>query len=205
VHPARTLNQGGDAPFKPGLSLREEVLRPPHSSVSMRRFSLPIALLAAFLIATPAGAECLDYTQAARHIGDDACITGKVVAVNRSDSGTFFVNFCRDYRTCPFSIVVFSDDLRDVGDIRKLEGKKIEIHGHIQTYDGRPEIILKDIRQLRGEAAKIPPVPKDFDVQRRGNFSARSTSRTSSASSSSRKRPSTRRAPPEQTEPQLEP
>jgi hypothetical protein len=150
-----------------------------------------------------ARAECVDFTQAPKHLGDNRCITGEVVAVNRSDSGTFFLNFCEDYRICPFSVVVFRDDLRDVGDIRKLDGKKIEIHGHIQEYEGRPEIILKDVRQLRGEAAKIPPVPRDFDVQRRGNFSAgRISSRRSSRTLS--KRPDSRRDPPPEPEPPME-
>jgi hypothetical protein len=161
-------------------------------------------VLVLLAIATAAHADCIDYTQAAKHVGDDQCVTGEVVAVNRGDSGTYFVNFCDDYRTCPFSVVVFPDDLSDVGDIRKLDGKKIEIHGNIQQYDGRPEIILKNIRQLRGEAAKIPPVPKDFDVQRRGNFSARAPSSSSKPSSTSRKRSSSRRGPPDEPEPPME-
>jgi hypothetical protein len=165
---------------------------------------LKVAIIAAVLsvATTMAHAGCIDYRQATKHIGDDRCVTGKVVAVNRGDSGAYFVNFCKDYQTCPFSVVVFADDLRDVGDIRKLDGKKIEIHGHIQEYDGRPEIILKDIRQLRGEAAKIPPIPKDFDVRRRGNFSARSISSSSKSSTSRKKSP--RRGPPDQPDPQLE-
>ncbi len=163
-----------------------------------------IAFVAMLAASGMARAECVDYTEAAKHLGDSRCVTGKVVAVNRGDSGAFFVNFCEDYRTCPFSVVVFADDLRDVGDIRKLDGKKIEIDGRIQEYEGRPEIILKDVRQLRGEAAKIPPVPKDFDVARRGNFSARAPSSSSSSSSSSSRKPSTRRGPPDQPDPQLQ-
>ena len=159
-----------------------------------------LAMLAASCIAR---AECVDFTEAPKHLGDDRCITGEVVQVNRSDSGTVFLNFCEDYRTCPFSVVVFRDDLRDVGDVRKLDGKKIEIDGHIQEYEGRPEIILKDVRQLRGEAARIPPVPKDFDVQRRGNFSAGSIS-TRRSSRTTTKRPDQRRDPPPEPEPPME-
>jgi hypothetical protein len=68
-------------------------------------------------------------------------------------------------------VFVPAKSLRDVGDVRQLEGKVIEIHGKIQQYGGRAEIVLTDVRQLKGEAAKIPPVPKNFDVERRGSFS----------------------------------
>jgi hypothetical protein len=68
--------------------------------------------------------------------------------------------------------VVFRGDLKHVGDVRLLEGRVVEIQGDIKEYDGRPEIILRDARQLRGEAARIPPLPKDFDVERKGRYSA---------------------------------
>ncbi len=170
---------------------------------SLRNLMMLMALLLASGAAT---AQCLDYRQAPRHIGDTKCVTGKVVEVNQGDSGTFFVNFCEDYRKCPFSAVVFPSDLRHVGDVRELDGKQVEIHGRIQTYEGRPEIILKDVRQLRGEAAKIPPLPKDFDVQRRGRFSAGSIrSRPSSSSArGTRPRRDNRREPPDEPEPEFE-
>ncbi|MGE0406275.1 MAG: hypothetical protein AB7O65_08250 [Candidatus Korobacteraceae bacterium] len=149
--------------------------------------------------------ECIDFKEAPRHLGSTRCVTGEVVAVNQGDSGTFFVNFCQDWRSCPFSAVVFPGDLRDVGDVRELDGKKIEIHGQIQEYQGRPEIILKNIRQLRGEAAKIPPIPKDFDAQRRGRFSAGSIrTQRSGSSRPTRDRRDNRRDPPDGPEPELE-
>jgi DNA/RNA endonuclease YhcR with UshA esterase domain len=69
-------------------------------------------------------------------------------------------------------VVAFARDLRDVGDVRYLAGKEVEIHGKIKEYQGRAEIILRDRRQLRGESAKLPPVPKDYDASRHGSYSA---------------------------------
>ena len=117
-------------------------------------------------------AECLPIQEAARHIGDTACIAGKVAAVTESHSGTTFINFCEDYRKCPFSVVVFARDLRNIGDVRELVGKSIEIHGQIREYDGHPEIVLNQTRQLKGDTGRLPPVPKEFDVERRGHYSA---------------------------------
>jgi hypothetical protein len=67
--------------------------------------------------------------------------------------------------------VVFPSNLKDVGDVRELEGKTIEIWGRITSWRGHAEIVLRDARQLKGEAAKLPPVPKEYDVERKGKFS----------------------------------
>ncbi len=118
----------------------------------------------------PAMAKCVDYTEAENKIGSSVCVTGKVVNVAETASGTLFLNFCGDYRNCPFTVVIFPSNLKDVGDVRTLEGKTIEIFGKVTRWHGHAEILLRDNRQLKGEAAKLPPVPKEFDVERKGKF-----------------------------------
>jgi hypothetical protein len=117
-------------------------------------------------------AECLSFTEAHKHLGTSRCVTGKVLKITNSDQGTTFLNFCEDYRVCPFQVVVFRGDLPHVGDVRQLVGKNIEIHGKIDDYDGHTEIVLKRVRQLQGDAAKIPPLPKGFDVEKKGRYNA---------------------------------
>jgi exonuclease VII large subunit len=124
------------------------------------------------LLAAPAAADCIPIEEAPNHVGEVTCVTGKVKQVKETESGTWFLNFCDDYRQCPFSVVVFAKDLRHVGEVRTLEGKAIEIHGRIQNYKGRPEIVLREARQLRGEAANIPPLPAAYDAGRKGTHSA---------------------------------
>jgi hypothetical protein len=96
--------------------------------------------------------------------------------VAQSNSGTFFLNFCDKYQGCPFTVVVFPSSLKDVGDVHALEGKTIEIFGTITSWRGHAEIVLKDARQLKGESAKLPPVPKEYDVERKGKFSPQAPS-----------------------------
>jgi len=153
------------------------------------RATIPFALL--LLLSLPAAAECLPFDQALEHIGETKCVTGTVVKVDQSRGGSFFLDFCEKYASCPFTVVVFPANLRDVGDVRRLEGKVIEIHGPIKHWNGRAEIILKDIRQLKGGMAMIPPMPKGFDVERHGNFSAGQVSRskTPTPSASTKKTP----------------
>ncbi len=144
------------------------------------RIRLASVMLITAVLPAFAAAECIPITQAPDQVGATACVTGKVLKVQESRNGTFFLDFCEDYRECPFTVFVPRRNLRDVGDVRQLEGQLIEIHGKIQLYSGRAEIILKELRQLKGEAAKLPPVPKDFDVERRGRYSAGSMSHSKS-------------------------
>ena len=133
-------------------------------------------LVSILVWSSAAAAKCIPYTEAENRIGDQACVTGMVVKVGQSNSGTFFLNFCEKYRDCPFTVVVFPSSLKDVGDVRVLQGKPIEIFGKITSWRGHAEIVLKDARQLKGEFAKLPPVPKEYDVERKGKFSPKAPS-----------------------------
>jgi hypothetical protein len=132
------------------------------------------ASLLILLIAVPAlAANCIPFTQAPKKIDENVCIVGKVVKVNASArSGTIFLNFCENYRKCPFSVVVFPRDLEKVGDVRALEGKTMEIHGRVKEYKGQAEMVLEDIQQLSGPVTKLPPLPKNYDVENQGKYSA---------------------------------
>ncbi len=83
-----------------------------------------------------------------------------------------YLDSCQDHRRCPFTVVVFPSDLRHVGDVRALKDKLIEVHGDVKQYDGHAEIILSRPQQLRGGASQIPPLPKGYDVEKRGHYSA---------------------------------
>jgi hypothetical protein len=99
-------------------------------------------------------------------------VTGKVLKVKVGARGVHFVDFCEDQMACPFSVVVFPHDLKDVGDVRRLAGHMIEIKGSIKLYDGRPEIILNRLSQVAGGGLLIPPLPKEYDVEKQGRYSA---------------------------------
>jgi len=134
----------------------------------MARFFVLLLLLCR----VSAAKDCIPFEQAAEHVGKKACVTGKVLKVAQSQSGSLFLDFCENYRQCPFTVVVFRSNLRDVGDVRALEGKTIEISGKIKKWQGRAEIVLSHVRQLEGDTAKLPPIPKAYDVEQHGRFSA---------------------------------
>ena len=103
---------------------------------------MKLNLLALALFASTCFAECIPFTEAPNHLGESRCVKGKVVNIGESKGGSLYLNFCEDYRQCPFTVVAFARDLRDVGDVRTLAGKEIEIHGKIKEYQGRAEIIV---------------------------------------------------------------
>ncbi|HKF05667.1 MAG TPA: hypothetical protein VKB49_25330 [Candidatus Sulfotelmatobacter sp.] len=144
-------------------------------SARLRLPGRPGLIVAMFIIyAAPflTASDCVPFQEAGDHVDETKCITGKVLRVKVGESGVHFLDFCEDQAACPFVVVVFSHDLKDVGDVRRLAGRTIEIVGNVKLYEGRPEIILSRISQIRGGAAMIPPLPKSYDVENRGHFSA---------------------------------
>ncbi len=116
--------------------------------------------------------DCLPIGEASQHVGETKCIIGKVLRVKAGARGVHFVDFCEDQMTCPFTVVVFASDLKDVGDVRRLAGRVIEIHGPVKLYNGRAEIVLNRVSQLTGGSTLIPPLPKNYDVEKQGHYSA---------------------------------
>ncbi|MGH9567411.1 MAG: hypothetical protein ACRD4I_15625 [Candidatus Angelobacter sp.] len=134
-------------------------------------------------------AKCVPFSEALHHVGESRCVTGKIFHVQQGSNGIHYLDFCEDYRACTFTVVIFRGDLKHVGDIRQLQDRLVEVHGDVKEYDGRAEIILKDSSQLGGDGARIPRLPKDFDVAEKGHFSAGTFSHPrSSSSTTSRKR-----------------
>jgi hypothetical protein len=117
-------------------------------------------------------ASCIPFDKARNHLDETQCVTGKVIRVQEGDRGVHYLDFCEDYRLCSFTVVVFQHDLQKIGDIRQLAGKVVEIKGEIKDYDDRAEIVLESSKQLSGVLIRLSPLPRNFDVEQRGHFSA---------------------------------
>jgi hypothetical protein len=90
----------------------------------------------------------IDYTDAPAHIGDRASVRGTLVEAYTSASGTVFLDFCKSYKTCPFSGVIFADDAKKFGDLSRYVGQTVTLTGKISSYQGKAEIVLSDPSQL---------------------------------------------------------
>lgn len=92
--------------------------------------------------ATPATAasssdssRCYTWDEAAAHVGETVCVEGFVTG--SYDSGrAFFINF--DPAPGTFYAVSFDYKFPDI------EGTCVRISGRIETYKGRPQIVIRD-------------------------------------------------------------
>lgn len=148
----------------------------------MMSWRLPLLLPLVLLASLPALAqsECIPFEKAKDHVGEPVCVTGKIVNVGHSKS-TWYLDFCEDYKNCPFVVVVFERDLKDAAKLKQLEGQTIRIFGPIKLYKGRPEIVLWHEHQLTGEPSAetakerttrkrgdpLPPAPRGSGAGRR--------------------------------------
>jgi hypothetical protein len=144
-----------------------------------RRLGQPFVfglLLLTVLFPASSAADCIPIAEARQHIGEDQCVSGKVFRVKHAGRGVTLFDFCQDSMVCPFTVVVFAHDLKRIGDVSQLQNKVIEVHGPVKEYDGRAEIVLEQLRQLGGEGLGIPRLPKNYDVENKGHYSAGSFS-----------------------------
>jgi endonuclease YncB( thermonuclease family) len=91
----------------------------------------------------------IDYTEASNHIGEYACVSGKIDHVYTSQKGTIFLNFCPDYKTCPFGTTIFNKDAYKFPNPKQYGGQTVEITGLIRAYQGRSQIILDNLSQIK--------------------------------------------------------
>lgn len=92
---------------------------------------------------------CVEFNQAHLPMGRRGCVRGRVLRVFTSRAGNTFLDFCPDYRSCPFTSVIFASDTGKFGDLGALRGRQVEIRGTISLYEGRAEIIIHDPEQIR--------------------------------------------------------
>ena len=116
--------------------------------------------------------DCLPIHEAGQHVGETKCVTGKVLRVKVGAKGVHFIDFCEDQMACPFTVVVFPSDLKDVGDVRRLAGHVIEIRGPVKLYDGRSDVNYI----LTGRLEKLEEVDYQGGVKVEVAISAQMTS-----------------------------
>ena len=96
------------------------------------------------------GLKVIDACQAGNYYGDEIIVEGKVVDAYLSKKNNVFLNFGKPYPNQCFSAVIFSSDLLKFGENpeKYYNQKTLRIRGKIQEYQGKPEIILKDLSQI---------------------------------------------------------
>jgi DNA/RNA endonuclease YhcR with UshA esterase domain len=115
----------------------------------MRAPVASVALLAAS-IAYPGGAAVIPATAASSHVGQSTTVEGVVSEVHTARSGKeTFIDIGGMYPNQTFTAVIFANAMPAVGDVSGLTGKTVDVTGAIQTYQGKPEVIIASRAQIR--------------------------------------------------------
>lgn len=122
----------------------------------MKRTLLAFTLTVSAACAAPsASADKITAAQAKDYVGKHATVCGVVASANfaaRSKRQPTFLNLDKPYPDHIFTAVIWIEDRPKFGTPETtLKGKKVCVSGLVESYQGRPEIVLRDAKQLTEE------------------------------------------------------
>jgi DNA/RNA endonuclease YhcR with UshA esterase domain len=90
-------------------------------------------------------------SEAVQYVGKNVEVRGYVVSVTTSPLGTAFINFGREYPNQTFAgFIAAGSKMGTDRRVATLPGKTIGITGTIELYQGKPEIKIMSIDQIKG-------------------------------------------------------
>ena len=114
---------------------------------------LILSVLILSLTASAFAQETISAVDAARFIGQQKTVCGMVASANyaaRSKGQPTFLNLDKPYPHQVFTVLIWgSDRSKFEKPPEALSGKEICVTGIIQSYRGRPEIIVKNPSQIK--------------------------------------------------------
>lgn len=108
--------------------------------------ALFLATLAALVIAQ--GPPNYPPTEAAKHVGETATVTGTVDGFHESGKGNIFLNMGGKYPNQAFTAFIPSGSAAQFTNPQQYEGRTVSVSGKISLYKGKPEIIVNSPSQI---------------------------------------------------------
>jgi hypothetical protein len=114
---------------------------------------------------------CVTAEQAAQMLNKDICISAHIYDVVELSDGTRFLDVCSPQTPddkCRFTIVSFSEDREEVGELKKYRDMNVQVRGMVQPMHGRAGMVLSRARQFYGGPPKFRPNPalvRGFDAE----------------------------------------
>ena len=112
--------------------------------------------LLAFLLPVAAAAADLTARQAAGYVGKAETVCGTVASAThaeRTKGKPTFLNLDEPYPRHIFTIVIWGTDRPKFGAPEaSLMGRRVCVTGRIETYKGKPQIVVADPRNLKAVA-----------------------------------------------------
>jgi len=117
----------------------------------MRAFLAILGLLLCLIATRADELPVIKDSEAIQYVGKNVEVRGFVVSVTTSPLGTSFINFGRDYPNQTFAgFIAAGSKIATDQQIDALQGKMIGITGTIELYQGKPEIEVTSIAQIKG-------------------------------------------------------
>jgi len=86
--------------------------------------------------------------EADKHYQETCIVTGKVAQVTIREK-LVYLNLDKKFPDTPLTCVIFARATNQFGDLKKLEGKQVEVQGKIDEYKEKLQIILNSTNQLK--------------------------------------------------------
>ena len=117
----------------------------------MRLLFAVLGLLLSLVAARANELPVIKDSEAVQYVGKNVEVRGFVVSVTTSPLGTAFINFGREYPNQTFAgFIAAGSKMATDQLIAMLQGKIIGITGTIELYQGKPEIKVLSIDQIKG-------------------------------------------------------
>lgn len=114
-----------------------------------------LALSVVMITRSLLAADTVPAAKAKDHVGENGTVCGKVADTRYLDSGRrpTFLNFDQKYPNHTFTAVIFGEDRGKFGVPEKdYLDKDICVTGKIEDYNGKPQIIVSEPRQIKVDA-----------------------------------------------------
>jgi DNA/RNA endonuclease YhcR with UshA esterase domain len=114
--------------------------------------TLLTAIIGIVLLSPAQAQKKLNASEAKEHFGENATVCGDVVSTRHAASSKgqpTFLNFDKPYPNQIFTVVIWGSNRNKFKTPEEdYKGKKICVTGKITAYDGLPEIIADDPKQI---------------------------------------------------------
>ena len=127
-----------------------------------------LQIVCLFFGAALAHSAAIPFAEAAKHVGEEVTVTGKVSGVRTIASGMTFLNFGARGEAGAFTAVARAG-ISDAETLKAFEGKEVEVTGKVELYKGSPQIVLKSSEAIRlaGEApAEATETPEKMEPEK---------------------------------------
>ncbi|TMA54421.1 MAG: hypothetical protein E6J76_01825 [Deltaproteobacteria bacterium] len=126
------------------------------------RGSCSLLVLAVVLCAVAKAETTIPWDQAAKHVGEETTIEGRVLGVHCSPPSCLLA-FEPSFNGFTAVIQAASFDVFPPGELdKRYSGRRVRVHGKIETRDGKPEIVVAKSEDL----ALVPGKKRDEPEER---------------------------------------